>query len=79
VQGVVSNRTEKASQCTEGNRLLKASQKRENIMEAIKYAIKSKAVTEPEIELPEGSQVVEIKSIIIDGAKSWWVVWLEPI
>jgi len=50
-------------------------------MEAIKYAIKSKAVTEPEIELPEGSQVVEIKSIIIDGANnpSWWVVWLEPI
>lgn len=53
----------------------------------IKYAIKQKLVTKPEIELPEGSQVVSVNYqdyflIEPDGAcfpRYWEVVWLEPI
>jgi len=52
----------------------------------IKYAIKEKMVTEPEIELPEGSQVVSVvtqRSIKIEMSAPptdrWEVVWLEPI
>lgn len=52
-----------------------------------KYAIKQKIVTKPEIELPEGSQVVSVKhhgayTVMSDGFKApecWQVVWLEPI
>lgn len=52
-----------------------------------KYAIKQKIVTKPEIELPEGSQVVSVKhhgayTVMSDGLEvpeCWQVVWLEPI
>lgn len=50
------------------------------------YTIKQKIISEPEIELPEGSQVVSVKHHdafgIIDSdikfPESWQVIWLEP-
>ncbi len=53
----------------------------------IKYKIKQKIVTSPEIELPEGSQVVSIKHHDAYGIlelesivpECWQVIWLEPI
>ena len=39
-----------------------------------KYAIKHQTVTKPEIELPEGSQVVSVEFWKNIG---WQVVWLE--
>jgi len=41
-----------------------------------KYAIKHQTVTKPEIELPEGSQVVSVEFWKNIG---WQVVWLEPM
>ena len=49
-----------------------------------KYIIKQVCVSEPEIEMPEGSQVVNItysSSIEDDGISLpayWQVAWLEP-
>jgi len=53
----------------------------------MKYRIKQVIVTEPEVELPEGSQVVSVKhhseyEFIDTGMKvpeMWQVIWLEPI
>ena len=53
----------------------------------IKYKLKQKIVTEPEIELPEGSQAVSVKHHgpyeIEEGSISmpecWQVIWLEPM
>jgi len=56
----------------------------------MKYVLKQEITTKPEIELPEGSQVVSVKhrDKIIAGnldnyhlelPECWQVVWLEPI
>ncbi len=53
----------------------------------IKYKLKEKVVSKPEMELPEGSQVVSVKhhgsyTVEEDGAfmpECWQVIWLEPI
>ncbi len=44
------------------------------------YSIKQKIVTEPEIDLPEGSRVVSVKhhDKYDDVPECWQVVWLEP-
>lgn len=56
------------------------------LVKMIKYEIKQKIVTNPEIELPEGSQVVRVRhhdayEFIADGVRvpeCWQVIWLEP-
>ncbi len=51
----------------------------------MKYRIKQVIVTKPEIELPEGSQVVSVKhhgayELTDDTVPEMWqVIWLEPI
>ena len=55
-------------------------------MITIKYGIKERIITVPEIELLEGSLVVSVKhhdayKLIEDGEnvqECWQVVWLEP-
>lgn len=50
----------------------------------IRYSIKQKIVTNPEIELPEGSLAVSVKhhdayeSYGREYLGCWQVVWLEP-
>lgn len=55
----------------------------------IKYAIKQAVIEKPEVELPEGSQVVSVKhhdaytipgggAGDLDVPEGWQVIWLEP-
>ncbi|MDD5510507.1 MAG: hypothetical protein PHI12_06850 [Dehalococcoidales bacterium] len=52
-----------------------------------KYTIKQVIITKPEIELPEGSQVVSVQhhsaytmnDAPFDSPECWQVIWLEPI
>lgn len=51
----------------------------------IKYSIKHKIVTNPEIDLPKNSQVISIKHhdkyILgdVEYPECWQIVWLEPL
>ncbi len=53
----------------------------------MKYAIKQRILTEPEIKLPEGSLPVSVKhrdaytivSHRVEIPEAWQVIWLEPI
>ena len=52
----------------------------------MRYSIKQKLVDKPEIELPDGSQVVSVKhhgqyniEDDIEIPECWLVVWLEPM
>ena len=53
----------------------------------IKYAIKQRIVSKPEIQLPEGSLPVSVKhhDLItyygsdLEVPECWQVIWLEPV
>lgn len=52
----------------------------------MKYCIKQVIVTEPEVELPEGSQVVSVKHNDVYGSiggmevpEMWQVIYLQPV